>query len=388
MRRGMVVAQVALSLVLLTTGGLVVRSFDRLLRANPGFRADGVLTMRVPMPAQFIPEAAQVIALQDRIEHALAAIPGVTGVSATTALPLTAGANQRAVGIPGAPGNTGDAEKDRPLVDTMGIRAGYIEVMGMRLVEGRTFERARRAGEREALIDTALARHFFPTGSPLGARIPAGDQTLTVVGVVEQARLYDVHEDGRPQLYERAEDVGFRTLAYVVRTTRDPESLIPEVRSVIRGIDPRLAIAEARSLDRIVGDAVRQQRMSAVLIAAFALGALLLAAMGLFGVISGAVTRRRHEFAVRLALGADHNRVLRLVLGDGARLVATGLLIGAPGIYIAGRLLRGVLVGVSPLDPLTLASVALGLALVAMMACYIPARRVLQLEPAQSLRQE
>jgi putative ABC transport system permease protein len=141
-------------------------------------------------------------------------------------------------------------------------------------------------------------------------------------------------------------------------------------------------------MDEIVGDAVRQQRISAVLIASFALGALLLAAMGLFGVVSGSVTRRRHEFAVRLALGADHHRVLRLVLGEGARLIAIGLLIGAPGIYFAGRVIRGVLVGVSPLDPLTLSGVAFGLASVAMAACYVPARRVLRLEPAQSLRQE
>ena len=141
-------------------------------------------------------------------------------------------------------------------------------------------------------------------------------------------------------------------------------------------------------MDEIVGDAVRQQRISAVLIAAFAIGALLLAAMGLFGVVSGSVTRRRHEFAVRLALGADHRRVMHLVLGEGARLVAMGLLMGAPGIYVAGRLMRGVLVGVSPLDPLTLATVGLGLALVALAACYVPAQRVLRLEPAQSLRQE
>ena len=140
-------------------------------------------------------------------------------------------------------------------------------------------------------------------------------------------------------------------------------------------------------MDEIVANAVRQQRVSAVLMASFALGALLLAAMGLFGVISGSVTRRAHEFAVRLALGADHGRVLRMVLGDGARLVAIGLLLGAPGIYFAGRLIRGVLVGVSPLDPLTLGTVAAGLAVVAMVACYLPARRVLGLEPAQSLRQ-
>ena len=140
-------------------------------------------------------------------------------------------------------------------------------------------------------------------------------------------------------------------------------------------------------MDEVVANAVRQQRVSAVLIASFAVGALLLAAMGLFGVIAGAVTRRAHEFAVRLALGADHGRVLRMVLGDGARLVAIGLLLGAPGIYFAGRVIRGVLVGVSPLDPVTLSAVATGLALVAMVACYLPARRVLGLQPAQSLRQ-
>ena len=389
MRRGMVVAQVALSLVLLTTGGLVVRSFDRLLRADPGFNPDGLLTMRVPMPAQIVPQAADAIALQDRIERALAAIPGVTAVSAASVLPLTAGASQTTIGIPGAPGNTGQEEKDRPLVDYMGVRAGYPEAIGMRLVAGRFFERTRRQGVNEALIDRQLARQFFPTGDPLGAKIPFGqNQSLTVVGVVEQARLYDVHKDGRPQLYVRAEDGGYRTLAFVVRTSRDPRALVPEARDAVRRIDSRLALADVRTMDEVVGDALRQSRVSAVLIAGFALGALLLAAMGLFGVVSGSVTRRRHELAVRLAVGADHGRVLRLVLREGAMLVALGVLVGVPGVYFAGRLIRGVLVGVSPLDPVTLAAVALGLGLVALVACYLPARRVLAIDPAHSLRQE
>jgi putative ABC transport system permease protein len=141
-------------------------------------------------------------------------------------------------------------------------------------------------------------------------------------------------------------------------------------------------------MDEIVGDALRQPRVSAVLVAGFALGALLLAAMGLFGVISGSVTRRRRELAVRLALGADHRRVLRLVLGEGVWLVGLGVVIGAPGVYVMSRLIRASLVGVSPLDPPTLLVVALGLALVAMAACYLPARRVLRIDPAQSLRQE
>lgn len=389
MRRAMVVVQVALSLVLLATGGLVVRSFSHLLRADPGFRADGVLTLRVPLPESFYPEVTGALAAQERIERALSELPGVTSVGAATALPLTANTSQRTIGIPGAPGNTGDPEKDSPLVDVMGVRAGYPETIGMRFVAGRSFDPARREGYREALIDERLAQHFFPTGSPLGAKIPFGENNeLTVVGVVEQARQYDVNEDGRPQLYLRSEDSEIRNLSYAVRTPREPESLIPEVRAALRGIDSRLAISEVQTLDAIVSDAIRKQRVSAVLIAAFALGALLLSTMGLFSVVSGSVTRRKHEFAVRLALGADHGRVMRLVLADGAKLVGFGLLLGVPGIYAGSTLIRGALVGVSPLDPSTLIAVALGLALVAMIACYVPARRVLRLEPAQSLLQE
>jgi len=391
LRRAMVVAQVTLSLVLLTTGGLVVRSFDRLLRADPGFAPDGLLTVRVPMPAQFIPKVEEAQALQQRIEQSLQTIAGVTAVGATSSLPLTASASQNTMTIPGAPGITGNKDRDTPLVDYMGIRAGYVEVMGMRVVEGRAFERVRRDGVREALIDRSLARQFFPGSSALGAKIPFGNDgkdLLTVVGVVDQARLYDVHQDGRPQLYLRAEDSGYRTLAFVARSRRDPESLVSEVRSVIRQIDPRLALADVRTMDEVVDNAVRRQRISAVLLSGFAVGALLLAAMGLFGIVSGSVTRRRHELALRLAVGADHGRLVRLILGEGAALVVAGVLIGLPGIYIAGGLLRGVLVGVSPLDPLTLASVALGLGLVTMVACYLPARRVLRINPAQSLRQE
>jgi putative ABC transport system permease protein len=140
-------------------------------------------------------------------------------------------------------------------------------------------------------------------------------------------------------------------------------------------------------MDAVVDDAIRRQRVSAVLISGFALGALLLAAIGLFGVVSGSITRRRHELALRLAVGADHGRLLRLVLGEASALVLMGALIGAPAIYIVGRWIRGVLVGVSPLDPLTLLLVALGLGLVTMVASYVPARRVLRIDPAQSLRQ-
>lgn len=389
MRRGMVVVQVALSLVLLSAGGLVVRSFDGLLRADPGFDAEGVYTVRLPISDERFPEETDQIALQERLHDALSALPGVTAVSATSTLPLSAAAGQWTLSIPGAPGNTGDPNHDAPLVDYIGVRADYFEVIGTRVLAGRSFDESRREGFREAVIDRALADHFFPSGSALGARIPFGSEdTLTVVGVVVQPRLYDIHQDGRPQLFVRAEDWGYGTLSWALRTQRPPGSLAAEVRRAVHGVDPQLALADARPMTDVVGASLSQQRVSAVLIGGFALGALLLAAMGLFGVVSSAVTRRRHELAVRLAVGADHGRVLRLVLGDGARLVLLGVLLGVPATWAAGRAISGALVGVSPTDPFTLVSVAVGLGLVAVLACYVPARRVLAIEPASSLRND
>jgi putative ABC transport system permease protein len=388
MRRGMVVAQVALSLILLSTGGLVIRSFEQLLRANPGFSPDGLLTMRVPIPPQVVPKPEDARALQERVHMALASLPGVTGVSATTALPMTQEVSQTTVAMAGAPGNTGNPEHDRPLVDFLATRAGYVEVMRMRLLSGRAFNESRPEGVREAIVDRPFATYFFPNASPIGATVPYRDSSATIVGVVEQARQYDLHQDCRPQVYLRAEDWDFagRGLAFAVRTTGSPETLIPDVQAVMRRIDPRLTVTRLQTMNDIIDKRLSQQRLGAVLIGGFALGALLLAAMGLFGVVSGSVTRRRHELAMRLVLGADYGGVMRLILGEGALLIGLGVLIGAPGVYAAGGLIRGVLVGVSPSDPLTLVAVAAGLTIVAMAACYLPARRVLDIDPARSLR--
>jgi putative ABC transport system permease protein len=330
---------------------------------------------------------SDVLAFQDRVQRALAAIPGGAGASAASALPLTANALPATITIPGAPGNTGDPERDKVLTDMIAVRANYVEVMGMRLIAGRTFTEFRQNDVTEAMIDAAIARRFFPEGNAVGAKIRMGELSLQVIGVFNQARLYDVQADGRPQILVRAE-LGFRPLFYVMRTTREPHSLLPEVQSAVHRIDPRVAVGDARAMDDIVQAALSPQAIGGSLISAFAIGALLLAAMGLFGVVSGSVTQRRHELAIRLALGADHGRVLRLVLKEGALLVMMGLLIGAPGIYIANRLIRGLLVGVSPSDPLTLLAAALGLLLVTMATCCVPARRALKIEPAQLLRHE
>jgi putative ABC transport system permease protein len=395
LRRGTVVAQVALTLVLLSAGGLVARSFERLLAADPGFKPADVLTFKVAMGPLLFPKTADAFAFQDRVHTALGALPGVRSVSATAALPLTVSGPQNSiwawremVTIPGAPGNTGDAQRDSVLVDIIATRAGYAESMGMRILAGRAFERTHPENVQEAVIDQHLARHFFPTGTPIGAAIPFKGKSLRIVGVVKQARLSNLHEDGRPQLFIRAEDWVRHMPVWVIKTNGDPQALVPEVRRAIRLIDPRIPVSSVQTMDEIVTDSLRQQRISAVLIGGFALGALLLVAMGLFGMVSGSVVRRHGELAIRLALGASHQRVLRLVLGEGALLVVVGMLIAIPGVYAGGRFIRGLLVDVSPWDPFTLSAVAFGLLLVTMAACYVPARRVLRIDPAPLLRQD
>jgi predicted permease len=387
LRRVMIVTQIAISLVLLSAGALVVRSFERLLAAEPGFRSDGVLTFNVAMGPRLFPKPEQVMQFEDRLEAALRELPGVIDASATTALPLSGQAAQLSITAPGAPGNTGNPEHDAPTVDVIQARASYMALIGMTVVSGRGFETARRDGVKEALIDARLARQFFPTGSALGSSLVMNTQTLTVVGVVTPARVYDLHEDGRTQVYVRVEDWTPYSPSFVIRTAGDPAALSAAVARTVRQVDPRIPISSVKTMDEIVEAAMRQPRLSAILIAGFAIGALLLVAMGLFGMVSGSVSQRRTELAVRLALGATHYRVLRLVMGEGALLVAVGMAIALPGVYAAGGFLRGVLIGVSPLDPASLLAAAAGLALVTLSACYVPARRVLGINPSPLLRQ-
>lgn len=388
MRRGMVVLQVALSLVLLSAGGVLVRSFEGLLRTDPGFDATGALTFRVLMTGDAYPDGASVRSSQERILGELAAIPGATAVGGVSALPLGAAANQTGIAMPGAPGNTGEEEHDNPLVDVIGATDAAIEALGARLVAGNGFSPTGADPSNEAIIDHTLAEQFYPGGDAVGATLRVGGDTLQVAGVIVQPRLYDVHRDDRGQVWRPSQGYTQRLMYFVVRSPRPAGSLLPEARAAVRRVDAALPVSEARPIEDLVGASLSRQRLSASLIGAFALGALVLAAMGLFGVVSAAVTRRRTELGIRMALGADAGRVLRMVLADGLTLVGLGLLAGIPGVWLAGRLLRGVLVGVSPFDLLTLMGVAAALLMVTAAACWVPARRVTGIDPARSLRSD
>jgi len=380
LRRGLIVVQVALSLVLLSAGGLMVRSFERLLAADPGFRPGGVLTFGLGLGNWLFPDDADSFAFEDRVEQALTALPGIERVSATTTLPLSGGGSISWVYLPDrVPGGTAGYR--------VFVRAGYPETIGMRLIEGHTFDAATRGGVHEALIDRRMARYFFGDRSPLGAMIMCDSRRLTIVGVVEQPRIESLHRaDSHPQIFMRAEDHRERPWRMALHTTGDPAALIPEVQTIVRRLDRRVPISNVETLDSVVAARRSQERTSAIVIAGLAIGALLLVAMGLFGMVSGSVVERRGELALRLALGATHQQVIYAVVRDGARMVASGALISIPGIYLVGRALSGMLIEVSPFDALTLAAVTLGLAGVTLLACYVAAKPAAAIAPERLLR--
>lgn len=231
LRRALVVVQVALSLMLLSTGGLLARSFGALLRTDPGFDPEGVLSFRVPVPEPAYPEDASVRALHARLQRELAALPGVEAVGAASGLPLTATTDQSDMEFPGAPGDAGDGERDAPLVDVIQARHGFLETLRIRVLAGRGLGPARPGGPPEAVVDRTLAERFFPGGAAVGARVPYGGDTLTVVGVVQHARQNDLHRDGRPQVYIHNDFQPYRTLAWVVRGDRPPAELLPWCRT-------------------------------------------------------------------------------------------------------------------------------------------------------------
>jgi putative ABC transport system permease protein len=380
MRRSLVVAQVALSLVLLSAGGLLVRSFQRLLTADPGFRPGGVLVFALGLSDAIFPKNADSYAFEDRVEQAVGALPGVRRVSATTTLPLAGGGSISWVYLPErVPGGIAGYR--------IFARAGYAEAIGMRVIDGRAFENTRHAGVHEALVDRQMARHFFGDRSPLGAAIMCDDRLLTIVGVVDAPRIESLHRDDiHPQIFMRAEDHPERPWRFAVHTDGDPRALKADVQAIVRRLDRRVPLSDVQTLDEIVAERRSRERTSAVVVAGLAVGALLLVAMGLFGMVTGSVARRRSELALRLALGATHRRVVRLVVGDAARLVVIGSIAAIPGVYLSGQALRGLLVDVSPFDGATLTAVAAGLGAVALLACYLAARPVTSIEPQRLLR--
>jgi predicted permease len=386
LRGALVAAQVALSFMLLVGGGLVARAFSDLLRQDPGFDAASTITFRVPLPGA-VYEGPEQAAFHHGLLERIRAMPGVASVGGTTALPLTQVTNQQGVRFPGAPGNGPDERENGPLVDWFRVTPGYFEAAGYRLVAGRDFTMLDADSTTFALVvDDVLADRFFPDGSAVGSVAEMFDLTGTIVGVVDQARHYNVHSDDRGQVYIPYDRFPTAALSYAVRTSVPPESAMPGIRAAARELAASVPIAGVRTLDGIVDDSLGQQRLSLTLILTFALGALLLASLGIYGVVANSVVRRTQEIGVRMALGASAGGVVRLVLGQGLRVFMVGAVLGLVGATLTASVLEGVMVGVRPNDPLVYVGVAIGLLAIAQLASYVPARRATRIDPVDALR--
>ncbi|HEX8675113.1 MAG TPA: ABC transporter permease [Longimicrobium sp.] len=386
-RNVLVVAEIAVSLVLLASAGLLVRSYRSLSRVDPGFRADHVLTGFTLLPETRFPDSRTRAAFFTRAVERLEAIPGVTSAAAISSLPLSGMGNNNSFHVQGTPPV---APADRPNASTIAVTPDAFRTLEIPLLSGRRFGAGDDAGSTPvAIVSATLARLIAPRGSPIGLKLQdVGDGPLEIVGVVG-----DVHVEGlasKPGLaiYMPMAQQPDIAGAFAVRTSGDPMRLEKALRGAVAAVDPNQPVMNLRTLQSYLDGAVEERRFHMYLLAAFAATAALLAVVGLYAVLGYVVGLRSSEFGVRVALGADRGDILRLVLGGGARLTAAGLAAGLAGAAFAGKLVASQLYGVSATDPVTLAATAALLMSVALLASWLPARRASRVDPVVALRSE
>jgi predicted permease len=388
-RRALLVVQIALSVILLTGAGLLVRAFSAVQNIDIGFRGDRHLTFRLALPGSRYENTEQVVAADAALRERLAAIPGATGVGAISHVPFDDLPNwglTYAIDVAEKPAGGGT-----PRANTRAITPGLFEALGVRLLEGRFF-REDEQGSLVVIVDDLLAKRLWPNQSAIGQQLRIGqaapDARATVVGVISHLRLRAIVEDLTPQLFLPYRLWQRSPMAYVVRTDRDPSTLAADVRSTISAFDARLPIYDVHTLDRYVQNALAIRRFTMQLAAAFALTALLLTSVGVYGVLAYAVAARHHELGVRRALGAGAPQVLGEVFREGLGFALAGSVLGLVGAALAGQLLQNQLYGVHPRDPIAYGTSLALILLGALLACWIPGRRAVSVNPADALRAE
>jgi predicted permease len=390
LRSGLALAQIALALVLLVGAGLLMRSFQQLRNEPLGFTPTNVLTARVVLPAARYQTAASQQAFFNAVRDRVAALPGVEQVGLSTDIPLGDGFNYLTFTKIGAPA-PGPDEVAPDAIPTA-ADTGFFRSLGIRLIEGRMFGAQDVMGApRVAVVNEEMVRARYAGKSPVGERISFGDpadptSVLTIVGVVASTRITGLGSQFYPQAFVPIAQSPQRALYFTVKSRTNAAALLPPLRAAVRALDPSQPVASALTMDERVSASIAQPRASTVVVGAFAAVAALLAVIGIYAVLAYMIAQRTREIGIRVALGATSGDVLRLIVGHGLRIVALGLVAGAVVSIAFSRVLAGLLFGVSPTDPLTFVSMALGLGLVATLATWLPARRALRVSPMESLR--
>ena len=378
---GFIVAQVALTMVLLSCAGILTRSFMRLVRSDPGFEPGHVITAELRLPeARYATEQARVAYVQQALDR-VRALPGVTAAAVGTGMPL----GGYAIGTIDLPGRAD--EPGRPMAWISGVTPDYFRALGVPLKRGRQF--AEVGESHNVIIDEAAAHAYFAGEDPLGREITFyGRRTRTIVGVVGDTRQQSLDAPPPPHIYQPLTADFGAYLKILARTGGDPGQMVKSLRQAVQEVDPTVPLDRVAPLDEWIAAALARHRFYALLLAIFAATALALAATGAYGIAAYAVTRRTQEIGIRVALGAGRGTVLSLIVTHGLALTAGGLALGTAGAVAATRLFRTFLFEVSPRDPVVLASVGLLLTATALVASYLPARRATKVDPMVALRYE
>jgi putative ABC transport system permease protein len=391
-RQSLVATEVALAVVLVVAAGLMIRSVRNLLAIDAGFNPKGVLTMRLSTPASWYPDSVRVASFWAELQRRVAAVPGVRQVGAVRSLPLATEIGDWGLAVEGytPPPNQGTPG------DWQVVTPGYFEAMGLKLREGRVFTASDdMSGSLAMIVNETFVKRYFAGRRPLGGRVRIGSndttQIYTIVGVVEDVRHHGLVGEVKPEFYAtlaqfaRSPGNTRRSMTLVVRTDGDPTALLPPVRSVIREMDARLPISEIRTMTDVVNSEIAGPRFAMQALGVFGLLALLLSAIGIFGIVSQVVASRAHEFGIRAALGAAPGDLVRLSLRTGVRQALAGLAIGITLALIMTRAMTSMLQGVTPTDPLTFAAVVLVTGLMAVGASLGPAWGAGRTDPAKVL---
>ncbi|HKP11887.1 MAG TPA: ABC transporter permease [Blastocatellia bacterium] len=401
LRSALVIAEVALSLVLLVGAGLLIKSFWLLRQVDTGFRAEQVLTVKLFPPASSYPDDQHVAAFYENLLQRVRSLPGVTDAAVVDAVPLGDRSGGTVMETEGQP-------VELSALNSAGWRVvspDYFRTLGVRLLRGRFLEDAdQEQAKPVAVINETLARAHWPDEDPLGRRIrllnrPPGQATtafLTVVGVAADVKNEGLTEAARQEVYvplrqrEAAIDgMGFeRQMSLAVRTSDEPLEMAKAIRQEVGTLDPSVPVASVRTMEQVLATVTVQPRFNMILLGIFAAVALVMASVGIYGVLSYSVTQRTQEIGIRLALGARQSDVLKMVVSQGMGLALTGVVIGVASSFALTRLMAGLLYGVSATDPVTFVAIAFLLTGVALLACYLPARRATKVDPTVALRYE
>jgi predicted permease len=391
LRSALVISEIAMTLVLLVCAGLLLRTVARLRNVDMGFNANNILAMSIGLPAAKYPKPENVIAFNKEIVERITALPGVKAAGTTSVLPLSANFDGRGLAVEDHPKPRGE----EITVDLYVTTPGYLQAMEIPLLSGRLIsDQDTKDSPNVALINKTMAAQLWPNQNPLGKRIkfPGSDKNpqpwRTIVGTVSDVSQYALDKTPPMQIYLPHDQFPTSLNSLVVRTQSEPTAVIGAIRREIQAVDKDQAVFNVTTLEQLIGDSILIRRFFMLLLLVFAALALVLAAVGIYGVMSYVASQRTYEIGIRMALGAQTHDVLKLIIGNGMALTLIGVAAGLAGAFALTRLMAGLLFGVSATDAITFLTVSVGLTLVALLACYIPARRATKVDPMVALRHE